>query len=119
MFRVDIMVLINLELVARATTNLTVKLTAKIGEILAKYGVAKQEEGRGPPGRGTAPGRRVIAACIPIRTGARANTISLAQLLDKIPNLRRGPFSTICETTCSGPRVAGFHGDCLILRPGS
>jgi hypothetical protein len=36
-FRVDIMVLINLELVARATTNLTVRLT----EILQKYGVQK------------------------------------------------------------------------------
>lgn len=35
-FRVDIMVLINLELVARTTTNLTVRL----GEILEKYGVA-------------------------------------------------------------------------------
>lgn len=40
-FRVDIMVLINLELVARSTTN----LTAKIGEILAKYGVAKRKKG--------------------------------------------------------------------------
>lgn len=36
-FRVDIMVLINLELVARTTTNLTVRLT----EILQKYGVQK------------------------------------------------------------------------------
>ncbi|WFS63545.1 hypothetical protein LF599_05105 [Pseudodesulfovibrio thermohalotolerans] len=36
-FRVDIMVLINLELVARTTTNLTVRLT----EILRKYGVKK------------------------------------------------------------------------------
>ena len=36
-FRVDIMVLINLELVARGTTNLTVRLT----EILKKYGVQK------------------------------------------------------------------------------
>ncbi|MEZ7196937.1 hypothetical protein [Pseudodesulfovibrio karagichevae] len=36
-FRVDIMVLINLELVARGTTNLTVRLT----EILQKYGVQK------------------------------------------------------------------------------
>lgn len=36
-FRVDIMVLINLELVARTTTNLTVRLT----EILEKYGVQK------------------------------------------------------------------------------
>jgi hypothetical protein len=36
-FRVDIMVLINLELVARTTTNLTVRLT----EILEKYGVKK------------------------------------------------------------------------------
>ena len=36
-FRVDIMVLINLELVARATTNLKVRLT----EILEKYGVQK------------------------------------------------------------------------------
>jgi len=35
-FRVDIMVLINLELVARTTTNLTVRL----GEILEKYGVS-------------------------------------------------------------------------------
>jgi hypothetical protein len=36
-FRVDIMVLINLELVARTTTNLTVRLT----EILEKYGVKR------------------------------------------------------------------------------
>ncbi|WP_419784984.1 hypothetical protein [Pseudodesulfovibrio sp.] len=36
-FRVDIMVLINLELVARSTTN----LSARIAEILAKYGVAR------------------------------------------------------------------------------
>lgn len=36
-YRVDIMVLINLELVARTTTNLTVRLT----EILNKYGVQK------------------------------------------------------------------------------
>lgn len=36
-FRVDIMVLINLELVTRTTTNLTVRLT----EILQKYGVQK------------------------------------------------------------------------------
>ncbi|XXJ19007.1 hypothetical protein ACR42D_05510 [Desulfovibrio caledoniensis] len=36
-FRVDVMVLINLELVARSTTNLTVRLT----EILGKYGVKK------------------------------------------------------------------------------
>ena len=45
-FRVDIMVLINLELVARSTTN----LTAKIGEILAKYGVAKKQKAEAPPG---------------------------------------------------------------------
>lgn len=37
LFRVDIMVLINLELVARTTTNLTVKLS----EILGKYGLSK------------------------------------------------------------------------------
>lgn len=36
-FRVDIMVLINLELVARTTTN----LKAKLGEILDKYGVSR------------------------------------------------------------------------------
>ena len=44
-YRVDIMVLINLELVARSTTN----LTAKIGEILAKYGVAKKGKEAPPP----------------------------------------------------------------------
>lgn len=38
-FRVDIMVLINLEQVARTTTNLKVKL----GEILQKYGVTRRE----------------------------------------------------------------------------
>ena len=38
-FRVDIMVLINLELVARSTTNLNLK----IGEILGKYGVLKKK----------------------------------------------------------------------------
>ncbi|MBG0791754.1 MAG: hypothetical protein H0S80_14785 [Desulfovibrionaceae bacterium] len=37
-FRVDIMVLINLELVARGTTN----LKARLAEILDKYGVAKR-----------------------------------------------------------------------------
>jgi len=36
-FRVDIMVLINLELVARTTTN----TSAKLAEILTKYGVSK------------------------------------------------------------------------------
>lgn len=36
-FRVDIMVLINLELIARGTTN----LKARLGEILEKYGVSK------------------------------------------------------------------------------
>ncbi|MEF2230644.1 MAG: hypothetical protein V3571_06930 [Pseudodesulfovibrio sp.] len=43
-FRVDIMVLINLELVARSTTNLTVK----IGEILAKYGVVSKKTAPAP-----------------------------------------------------------------------
>jgi len=37
-FRVDIMVLINLEQIAKTTTN----LTAKLGEILDKYGVTKR-----------------------------------------------------------------------------
>ncbi len=39
-FRVDIMVLINLELVARSTTN----LTSKIADILAEYGVVKKKK---------------------------------------------------------------------------
>lgn len=37
-FRVDIMVLLNLELIAKTTTN----LTAKLGEILDKYGVSRK-----------------------------------------------------------------------------
>ena len=52
-FRVDIMVLINLELVARGTTN----LKARLAEILAKYGVSKRSqpeeaaaESQSPPG---------------------------------------------------------------------
>ncbi|MDD3311897.1 hypothetical protein [Pseudodesulfovibrio sp.] len=50
-FRVDIMVLINLELVARSTTN----LTARIAEILAKYGVAKGRKAEaGPPSAASA-----------------------------------------------------------------
>jgi len=43
-FRVDIMVLINLELVARSTTNLSVR----IGEILAKYGVVSKKTAPAP-----------------------------------------------------------------------
>ena len=57
-FRVDIMVLINLELVARGTTN----LKARLAGILDKYGVAKRaqpEEGasaNGSPPKGPPPG---------------------------------------------------------------
>jgi len=56
-FRVDIMVLINLELVARSTTN----LTARIAEILAKYGVAKGRSGGGA----AAPGEEAETAAAP------------------------------------------------------
>jgi len=43
-FRVDIMVLLNLELISRTTTNITVKLT----ELLNLYGVALKKKGADP-----------------------------------------------------------------------
>ena len=50
-FRVDIMVLINLEQVAKTTTN----LTAKLGEILDKYGVSRKKPAAEPPNQESAP----------------------------------------------------------------
>ena len=53
LFRVDIMVLINLEQVAKTTTN----LTAKLSEILTTYGISKltQAPSKAPASKETPP----------------------------------------------------------------